>query len=392
MTESPISRRPPRIFISVAEQSADEHAAGLIRAFKLLHGDAHFYGLAGAAMRAEGCGCFHDMTAKSAMASAALLRIPEGLQLLHRIKQHFSEQRYDAAVVVDSPALNLPIAKSCHARGIPVLYYIAPQTWAWGPRAWRNRRLQKRVDRVACIWPFEEAHFRQDGISATYVGHPSFDRLGSLTVDEKRIAQLRENASPVLTLLPGSRDHVIEEVLPGQLEVARSVLSAHRRARILIVAASEKAGERIKSLLSESRPTIKCDIMRGDLDRAAAIRAADLVLTASGTVTLEVMYHGTPMIVMYNTARWSYQLVARWLINTPFLSIPNILAGREIVPEYMPYYRTTDPIVARVREWLATPSTLERVRRDLRETIAPIAKSGAAANAAKELDNLLKRW
>ena len=342
-------------------------------------------------MRAAGCGCLHDMTTKSAMATAALLRVPEGLRLLSRIKKHFDEARYDAAVVIDSPALNLPIAKICRARGIPVLYYIAPQTWAWGWSRLRNSRLRARVNRVACIWPFEVEHFRQAGIQATYVGHPSFDRLTSLQVDEERVAKLREGASPVITLLPGSREHVIEEVLPGQLEVSRAIASAHRRARFIIVAANEQVRELILSRLADSRSTPMCDVILGDRERCAAIRAADLVLTASGTVTLEVMYHATPMIVMYNTARWGYQLVGRWLIKTPYLSLPNILAGRQIVPEFMPYYRTTDPIKARATEWLATPTTMERVRSDLRNTIAPIAKPGAAENAAKELESMMER-
>ena len=125
-------------------------------------------------------------------------------------------------------------------------------------------------------------------------------------------------------------------------------------------------------------------------DRAAAVRAADLVLVASGTVTLEVAYHGTPMIVMYNAGRLPYLLFGCWLITTKHLSIPNILAGREIVPEFMPYYRSIDPIVARAIEWLSTPDTLARVRRDLVETVKPLIKPGAAKNAAKELATILE--
>ncbi|MEK6642721.1 MAG: lipid-A-disaccharide synthase [Planctomycetota bacterium] len=380
----------PRIFISVAEQSADEHAAGLVRAYKALRPSARFNGLAGAALRAEGCECFHDMTTKSAMAMAALARVPEALRLMKRLRKHLATEHYDAAVVVDSPALNLPVAKACRRVGIPVLYYIAPQTWAWGWRAWRNARLRDRVSRVACIWPFEEPHFRSDGIDATYVGHPSFDRLAAMQVDESRIASLRGDASPVLTILPGSRGHVIDEVLPGQLEIAKAVSVLNRKSRFIIVAANDRAAERIAAVSKETGLNVKYELLRGDADRAAAIRAADLVLVASGTITLEVAYHGTPMIVMYNTARWGYQLVGRWLLKTPFLSIPNIIAGREIVPEYMPYYTSTDPIIARVVEWLATPATLARVRRDLKQTIEPIAKPGAAANAARMLDELVR--
>jgi lipid-A-disaccharide synthase len=142
----------PRIFISVAEQSADEHAAAFIRAFRQSRPDAAFAGLAGPAMRSVGCDCFHDMTARSAMALAAFYRAPEALLLLDKLRGFFSGRRFDAAVLVDSPTLNLPIAKICRRSGTPVLYYIAPQTWAWA--AWRNKRIRHRVNRLACIWPF----------------------------------------------------------------------------------------------------------------------------------------------------------------------------------------------------------------------------------------------
>lgn len=385
---SPITS--PRVFISAAEQSADEHAARLILAFKAIAPGATFNGLAGPAMRSEGCACFHDMTSKSAMAMAAIARIPEALRLMRRLKEHLRSTRYDAAVVVDSPALNLPVAKLCRKHGIPVLYYIAPQTWAWGPRRWRNRKLRRRVNRVACIWPFEEAHFRQDGIRATYVGHPSFDRILAQSVDELRVASLRGTHGPVITLLPGSRRHVIHEVLPGQLEIAQALAKHHPRAHFLIAAANNRAKALIHAACSASPVGDRFEIIEGELDRAAAIRAADIALVASGTITLEVMYHGTPMIVMYNAARWPYQLIGRWLIRTRYLSLPNILAGREIVPEFMPYYRSVDPMIARAVEWLATPATMDRVRNDLRQAIEPLAKAGASARAAAELQTMLE--
>ena len=378
-----------RIFVSVAEQSADEHAAELIRAFRERHPGAVFSGLAGPAMQAAGCECIHDMTTRSAMALAAIARVPEALRLMNRLKKHLAEQSYDAAVVVDSPALNLSVAKLCRRRGIPVLYYIAPQTWAWGWRRWRNARLRNRVNRVACIWPFEEPHFRRDGIEAIYVGHPSFDRLLKIEPEESRVAALKAGASPVITILPGSREHVIHEVLPGQLEIAAALALRHRRSRFLVVAASDRAAGQIQALSAAQGQRVNFEMLRGDAERAAAIRAADLVLVASGTITLEVAYRAAPMIVMYNTARWGYLLVGQWLLTTPCLSIPNILAGREIVPEFMPYYKSTDPIIARAVEWLANPAKLERVRQDLADTIRPLIRGGAAENVARELESLI---
>ena len=124
---------PKRIFISVAEQSADEHAAAFIRAFHKTQPDAQFVGLAGPAMQAAGCECFYDMTHRSAMAMATIKRVPEALGLLRRLRDYILVERFDAAVLIDSPTLNLPIAKLLKRHDIPVLYYIAPQTWAWAP-------------------------------------------------------------------------------------------------------------------------------------------------------------------------------------------------------------------------------------------------------------------
>ncbi len=382
-------RTGPRIFISAAEQSADEHAAALIRAFQRRNPQAVFAGLAGPAMRDAGAVCFHDMTSQSAMAMAAFGRVPEAWRLLQRLKEYLRAERFDAAVMVDSPALNLPIAKLCRGAGTPVLYYIAPQTWAWGPKWFRNRRVRQRVNRLACIWPFEEPYFRAAGIRADFVGHPSFDRLLGVDVSNERMADLRGDAEPVITLLPGSRKHVVEEVFPGQLETARALAIRYRKISFLAVAANDEIRARLETAIARLGRSLPIRILTGDEHRAAAIRAADLVLVASGTVTLEVAYRQTPMIVMYNTSAWTYNLVGRWLITTPFFSIPNILAGRTIVPEFMPYYRNVDPIIATAVEWLSTPGKLEKIRRDLAAVTEPLAKAGAADRTAGILGEML---
>lgn len=383
----PNADSPPRVLICAAEQSGDEHAAELIRAARASIPGIRFVGLAGPHMQSEGCECIHDMTVNAAMAAAAWKRVPEALRVLRQLKAFLAEERIDAAVLVDSPTLNLPIAKICRRCDVPVLYYIAPQTWAWAP--WRNRRIRERVDRIACIWPFEESYFRGYGIRATYVGHPSFDRLLALDIDPATTAAIKKKGEPVITILPGSRRHVIDEVLPGQLEIARALRKRFKKAHFVVVAASESIQPEIDKVIQRECPNLSVASMCGADERGAAIRAADLVLAASGTVTLEVAFHGTPMIVMYNASRWLYRLVGRWIISTPHFSIPNILAGRQIVPEFMPYYRSVTPIIAQASELLATSASLKRMRDDLKKVMAPIIKPGAAENAAGELAAVL---
>jgi len=383
--------QPPAksVFVSVAEQSADEHVAAVIRAVRAEHPQVEFRGFAGPQMQAAGCECLEDLTAESAMAVAAFKKIPWALKLMRRVSSHLAEHQYDLALTSDSPALHLPMAKRCQKAGVPVMFFIAPQTWAWGPPNWRNKRVRARVNRLACIWPFEVPYFQKAGIDATYVGHPSFDRLSQITPDAKAMQALRGDAEPLITILPGSRGHEISEILPGQLEVIAALRQHFARLQAVIVVAGESVRAPIHRHINTINESARPRLIDGDQQRADAICAADLVLATSGTVTLEVAYWNTPMIVMYNTNRVLYQLIGRHLIRTPYLSIPNIIAGREMVPEFMPYYTSTRPIARQALEWLQERSKLDAVRADLKATINPLVKTGAPQNVAREVLKLL---
>jgi lipid-A-disaccharide synthase len=289
------------------------------------------------------------------------------------------------AIVVDSPMLNLPVAKQARRAGVPVLYFIAPQTWAWAPK--RNRNIKARVERMAVILPFEEEYFRRQGVAADYVGHPLFDELGAREVREAETQRIRELGEPVIAILPGSRTHVVEEVFPGQLEVAQAIFRKFPHAHFCV----SQANDRVEPLL---RTRLEASGLPYSLHHEAngnVLGAADLVLVASGTATLEVAYYHAPMIVMYNATRVGYHLYGRWAITTKYLSLVNILAGRRLVPEYMPFFNSTAPIIADALGLLETPGALARMRQELRDLLAPILKTGASANAAKIVLEMLQR-
>ncbi len=232
------------------------------------------------------------------------------------------------------------------------------------------------------ILPFEEAYFRQHNIPATFVGHPLIETLSRRSTDAEYAARLRSPGSPIVTCLPGSRGHVIDEVLPGQIEVCRAIAQRHANAAFVFAAASESAGQKIRASLRAAgfgEPAERRCIVRGF--NHEAIEAADLVLVASGTATLEVAYHRRPMIVMYNASRWGYRLVARWLIQTPHLSLVNILAGRRLVPEYMPYYGSTAPIAQEALEILANDERRRQIQEGLDQLVRSLG-TGAASEAA----------
>lgn len=337
-------------------------------------------------MQQAGCETVHDLTHRSAMLAASLGLAGEAARLLRRIDRLFAAGVADLFVPVDSPTFNLPLARRAKARGLPVVYFIAPQVWAWAE--FRVRKVRRRTDKLMVILPFEEEYFRRHGIDATYVGHPLMESLARRAVDSSFAESLRQCGSPVIACLPGSRRHVIEEVLPGQMDVCRRIAARHPNAAFLFAAANDDAVARIGACRPSDflggRP---CRIEVGR--NAEILAAADLVLVASGTATLEVAWHRRPMIVMYNAPRWGYQLVARWLIRTPHLSLVNILAGRELVPEFMPYYRSTEPIARAALELLENARRREEMTAGLDQLIRALGTHRVADEAAAIADRML---
>lgn len=374
-----------RIFISAAEASADQHAASLIRAVHTLRPEARFIGVAGPKMVQAGCDRIFDMSGHSAMLLGALGAAGRAVRMRIACDRVLREHRFDAVVVVDSPTLHLPLAARAHALNLPVLYYIAPQLWAWG--TYRLHRLRNDVDRVAAILPFEEAFLRSHGIEATYVGHPLAEALEARPVDASAVARLQSRGQPLIALLPGSRKHVVEENLPGQLEVADGILQEWPRAAIGVSVAGPRVADAVRHAVERSRAATRVFMAGYD----ELIDAADLVLVASGTTTLEVAFRAKPMIVMYNASRWFYHTIARWMIHTPYLSLPNILAGREIVPEFMPYYRSTAPIAECAKHLLRNEVARKTMTDNLAEVVRPLKGTRASQRTAEMLIRLLDR-
>lgn len=353
------------------------HAAGLIQAIRLRCPSVRFYGIAGPRMQAAGCEVVEDWTVRSAMLTGAIRLVGQALRLFRRVADVLAERPADLVIAVDSPTLNLPIAKRAKAVGCPVLYYIAPQVWAWAP--WRIRKVRRRVDWIACLLPFEQEYFNSRGVRARYVGHPLVEQLSAVGPDPAQVSALRSRGNPIVACLPGSRGHVIDEVLPGQLEVARAIAARYPDAAFIFAAAGESAAKRIESALHAG--DLRTAIVTGD--NASVLAAADLALVASGTATLEVAYRGVPQVVMYNGSRWGYWLVARWLIRTPHLALVNILAGRRIVPEFMPYYTSTEPIAEEAMSLLADDRRREQMRADLQAVVHSLGSARAADGAAE---------
>jgi lipid-A-disaccharide synthase len=386
-----------RIFISVAENSADLHAAALIRAAGRRIPNAQFEGLTGPRMRAAGAKTVVDFASSAAMLAGVFGVIGKGFRAIDAATLHWGCDRPDVVVLIDSGVLNLPLARRAHARGIPVVYYVAPQTWA--SREYRNGTLRRAVSRVACILPFEESYFRRQGVNATFVGHPLFESLALQRPRESIVAALRQTDMPLVAALPGSRRHVVETMLPLQFAVWDRLRELGIATRLAVSAADDERREWIQQFFAkrgyasrvwrldrtdatiEPSPAARRVIDLVLDDNASLLTAADLVLVASGTATLHVAHYRKPMIVMYDAGRLlgaAHRALGRWVVHTPHLSLVNILGERRIVPEFMPSVPSPD-VVARVAASLLTDSTWRGLTSSqLNEIVRPLENSSAS--------------
>jgi len=325
-----MSRARWTVFVSAAEASGDQHAAHLIRAIRRRAPDVRVVGVGGPEMAAAGCEILLDPTQRASMTSGPLFDLWYWRRVVREAQAAIRDLRPQLHVPVDSPALNWHLAASAKSMGAKVFYYIAPQVWAWAP--WRVKKVARLTDHVGCILPFEQRYLRHRGVEATYVGHPLFDALPPRPDPLPDLLDAYARGAWRMAVLPGSRPGEIRAHAPAFLDAARAVQRRWKKSRVTVAAPSERAAAAVREACGEP-----------DLDVAAGrtgevLADSHFALSVSGTVTLEVAWFGLPMINVYKVGPLRYHLVGRWLIQTPHLSLPNILAGRRLVPELMPWH------------------------------------------------------
>jgi lipid-A-disaccharide synthase len=378
-----------RIFITAAEVSGDLHASHLIRSLQELDPGLQIEGHGGPAMRQAGATIHSETTANAAMGFSALSRVREMFALLKWTRGYFKQAPPDLQICVDSPALNFHFAKAAHAVGTPVLYYVAPQLWAW--REGRMKKVRKWVDKVACILPFEEAYYRSHGVDTTFVGHPLFDELDEPAGEPRAVRAFGD--APVVGLLAGSRRSEAARNFPRMLEVAATIRQRFANAKFLLptTAATDPI---VRGHVTELGDASPFEIQQGAFDDF--VPRCDLVITVSGTATLHVALHNTPMIVVYYGRPLTWNAVGRWLIKTRTYALVNLLAadgalassGRvtpatHIVPEFIPWYGSTAPAAAHAVSLLADPAKLAAQRARLAALARKLERPGASMTVAR---------
>jgi lipid-A-disaccharide synthase len=382
-----------KIFITAAEVSGDLHASHLIRALRQLRPDLVIEGHGGAKMLDAGATIHTQTTANAAMGFSAVRRVKEMFALLRWTRNYYKSAPPALQICVDSPALNFHFAKIAHTAGVPVLYYVAPQLWAW--REGRMKKVRKWVDRLACVLPFEEKYFRAHDVKATFVGHPLFDELASPAASVSPAgAKVRVfGDSPVIGLLAGSRRSEALKNFPRMLEVAEAIHARFPKVRFLLPT-TEATHPIVSAYVATSTIRSQFEVRQDAFDEM--VPKCDLVVTVSGTATLHVAMHNVPMIVVYYGSPITWNAIGRWLVKTRTYSLVNLLAadpalaasGRvtsdmHIVPEFIPWYGSTKPVSDYALELLAHPQGLHAQRASLSKLIARLNQSGASKRVAK---------
>lgn len=360
-----------RIFFSAGEASGDLHGSCLIRAIKAADPSVECVGLGGHRMAAAGMRLRYDLASRGIMGftevakSAGLIR-----QLFREAVMELERTRPDGLVAIDYPGFNLRLARQAKRLGIPVIYYISPQVWAW--KRGRIRSLARLVEKMLVILPFEEALYRQAGVDCVYVGHPLLDYLAETALTGEFSGGL------VIGLLPGSREQEIRRLLPTELAVARGIRDRHPDARF-VTPCVDALRERQVRLLAGDFPL---ETAVGKTYEVLA--AARFCLVASGTATLETALFGVPMIILYKVSALSY-LIARMLVRVDHVGLVNLLAGRRIVPEFLQGAAVPDAILPAALDLIAETQERAAMCDGLRTVREALGGPGASKRAAEEV-------
>jgi lipid-A-disaccharide synthase len=334
-----------KILISAGEASGDLYASALVQALRAQLPHAEFFGCAGPRLQQAGVRPIVDARSLNVVGLVEVVRhVPRIWGEFRRLVTAARNQHPELAILTDSPDFHLRLAPKLKTLGIPVIYLIAPQVWAW--RESRIPSMRRNIDHLLCIFPFEEDFFRDRGVAATYIGHPLTRLVEPRQTRDQFLAQHGLLAGqPLVTLLPGSRPGEIARHLPILTATAERIPGAN----FLL---ATPAGLNFTFL---SEPQARASIKHIGGATWDCIAYADLALAASGTVTIEAALLGTPMVAYYRVSPWSWWM-GRYLVNVPFYSMVNLVAGRAVVPELIQDHLTPETLAAAARRLLDDPS------------------------------------
>jgi lipid-A-disaccharide synthase len=377
-----------RFALVAGEASGDQLGAGLVEALRRRYPDAAFAGIGGDAMRAAGVDTWFDAGELAVMGLVEVLRdLPRLLRLRRELRQRVLAWRPDAFIGIDAPDFNLGVERWLKRRGVRTVHYVGPSVWAW--RESRAATIGRSADRVLCLFPMEPEIYARHGVDARFVGHPLADAI-PLEPDRAAAREALGIAfhAPVLAVLPGSRLGEIARMLPVFLEAAARVAREVPGLTLVIPTASAGCRASVEAMLSGSPfPVPRSLLLDGQAQRAMI--AADVVLLASGTAALEGMLCKRPMVVGHRIAPATHAIVrGLGMLKSAHVSLPNVLAGAEVVPELLQDDCTPDALAAAVLRWFREPEAVAALRPRFRALHEQLRR-GASERAAEAVSELV---
>jgi len=367
----------PRILIITGEASGDLHGAHLAKAITAQDASAQLVGIGGPGMRAAGVTMIPGVPQLDLVGLVGLSAVRAIIQRVLAVRRVLKAEPWDLVVFIDNPGLNMRLARMAKAAGRRVLYYIAPQIWAWRPG--RMKWIQERVDHVVVILPFEPDLYRRAGVRCTFVGHPLLD---SVAPEYDRNALRRqfnlEESAPVIGLFPGSRVAEVNMLLPVLLQTAAELVKRDPKTQFILAQASSIDDNLLHDLLRESPVPVL--VVKDQASEAMAV--SDLLLVASGTATLQAAVVGTPMILLYKTTLPTYWVARMW-IRVKWIGLVNLVAGRTVVPELIQDEATVERLTKEACRLLNDRQAYDEMKNGLRQVRQSLGDPGASFRTAQ---------
>jgi lipid-A-disaccharide synthase len=380
---------PLRVGLVAGEASGDTLGAGLIHALRRLAPDAEFFGVAGPKMQSAGCEVWEPSESLAVMGLFDVLReLPRLLRLLARLRRKFIAARPDVFVGIDSPDTNLRLARGLRAAGIPTVQYVSPQVWAW--RQGRVQGIHEAVDLVLCLLPFEKRFYDEQRVRAEFVGHPLADTI-PLAVDRSQARATLGLArdAQIVALLPGSRRGEVSRLAADFARTAQWMAAQRPGLNFIAPMVNDSVAEIFASALGRVAPHVEVRLLEGQAQ--TALIAADVVLVASGTASLEAALCKRPMVVVYRLGAMTAWILRRLnLVKSKFFAQPNLLADRRVVGEYFQQEIVPESIGAELLMWLDDTPRREALEREFLG-VHHTLKCDASARAAQAVFALAGR-
>jgi lipid-A-disaccharide synthase len=367
-----------RLLLSCGELSGDLYAGALTRELRALAPDIEVSGLGGEELKRAGGRLLVDYRGLAVTGFTEIaMKVPQLLAAKRRLVAAAKEQRPSALVVIDYFGFNFRLARDIRALGIPIVYYVSPQIWAW--RQGRIHAIRRIADRVLVIFPFEEPLYRNAGIPVEFVGHPLVDLARATVAREDFLTRLGlDPRAPTVAVLPGSRTSEVRRILPTLVDAAGLIRTSVPRAQFVVAAVSRLD----RALYDPVRRLPGCAIVEGETDNV--LGAADVALTASGTATVQTALHDLPMVVVYRVSPVEYALGRRFVTVDTFAMV-NLLAGERVVPELIQDAFTPQAVAAEAVSMLTDPARATRIRSGLADVRRTLGNTGASRRAAEAI-------